>query len=455
MNNKITFITELLNSKKIETSQKERLFLLIANELKKSNTSDEKILAEIDAIKKKIGGFEKIGEDANSDLETESNFILDNIDLSEETDFPLSRLTESKNLKNTKPGKNNLQTTKPEIETLIEENLFFHNPKKITDFLNNFRENTDLKWSSHIWESKEKYSSINDFIIGLNNDRKTYLFNDLFNYNLDLYNLIRYFLFDPKSKIIDEVPEYGWPNLNEVKIGWQTPNNLLIDWCKENYDEHINSLNFKFPMEFHLPKKLTPKNKINGKFISTFEDIVNLFKNEIQFRDDYLYDEIKKKVSTIIDFNVELDDNLKGVHLYTYTRGFIMAVGRIFEMFKKNELFKDVRIYSEFKQDCFIIKINQIGSFPTKRIQERNLKSFIGGDLNIIIGNVFSLCDYSIISKFKDENGNEINGELVLLSEKTKGNREKNKLKSLFTTPELISAEGKVDGFMHQFKFYL
>jgi hypothetical protein len=132
-----------------------------------------------------------------------------------------------------------------------------------------------------------------------------------------------------------------------------------------------------------------------------------------------------------------------------------MAVGRIFEMFKKNELFKDVRIYSEFGQDCFIIKINQIGSFPTKRIQRKNLKSFIGGDLNIIIGNVFSLCDYSIISKFKDENGNEINGELVLLSENTKGNREKNKLKSLFTTPELISVEGNVNGFMHQFKFYL
>ncbi len=445
MNNKITFITELLNSKRIEASQKERLFMLTANELKKSNETDEKILAEIDSIKKRIKGFEKIGKNVDADFETESNFIHDNIDLSEETDFALSRLTKNKNFK----------FTKPESETSQEDNLFFHNPKKITAFLNNFRENTDLKWSSHIWESKEKYSSINDFINGLNNDRKTYLFNDLFNYNLDLYNLIRYFLFDPKSKIFDGVPKYGWPNLNEVKIGWQTPDCLLKDWCKENYDEHINSVNFKFPMEFQLPKNLTPKNKINGKFISSFEDVVNLFKNEIQFRDDYLYDEIKKKASTISDFTFQLDDNLKGVQLYTYTRGFIMAVGRIFEMFKKNELFKDVRIYSEFGQDCFIIKINQIGSFPTKRIQRRNLKSFIGGDLNIIIGNVFSLCDYSIFSKFKDENGNEINGELVLLSENTKGNREKNKLKSLFTTPELISVEGNVDGFMHQFKFYL
>lgn len=445
MNNKITFITELLNSKKIEASQKERLFMLTANELKKSNETDEKILAEIDAIKKKLEGFEKSKVKPNACFDSESNFMFDEIDLSKGIEFDLSGLSPNEDL----------NITNPESEILLKENLLIHDPKKISVFLNNFRENTDLKWSSHIWESKEKYSSISDFIKGINEDKKTYLFNELFNYNLDLYNLIRFFLYHNKSEIIDGVPKYGWPNLNEVKIGWQTPNDLLISWCKENYDKHINSSNFKFPMEFPLPKNLTPKNKINGKFISTFDDIVNLFKNEIQFRDDYLYDEIKKKVSTISDFSVKLDDNLKGVQLYTYTRGFIMAVGRIFEMFKKNELFKDVRIYSEFKQDCFIIKINQIGSFPTKRIQERNLKSFIGGDLNIIIGNVFSLCDYSIISKFKDEKGNEINGELVLLSENTKGNREKNKLKSLFTTPELISVEGKIDGFMHQFKFYL
>jgi hypothetical protein len=445
MNNKITFITELLNSKKIEASQKERLFMLTANELAKSTEIDEKILFEIAAIKKQLKAFEKHEIKPTVDSDSESNLTFEDIDLSEVTKFDLSGLTTNIDL----------NITNLDSKNSHKENLLIHNPKKITAFLNNFRENTDLKWSSHIWESKEKYSSINDFIKGLNEDKKTYLFNDLFNYNLDLYNLIRYFLYDPKSEMIDEVPKYGWPNLNELKIGWQTPNNLLIDWCKENYDEHINSMKFKFPMEFPLPKSLTPKNKINGKFISTFEDVVNIFKNEIQFRDDYLYDEIKKKTSTITDFNIELDDNLKEVQFYTYTRGFIMAIGRIFEMFKMNELFKEIRICSELKQNYFIVKIIQIGSFPTKKIQEGNLKNFIGGDLNIIIGNVFSLCDYSIVSKFKDENGNEIIGELVLLTEHTKGNREKNKLKSLFTTPELIPVEGNVEGFMHQFKFYL
>ena len=69
MNNKITFITELLNSKKIEASQKERLFMLTANELKKSNETDEKILAEIDALKKKVFNLKE--NDVKSEVKSE------------------------------------------------------------------------------------------------------------------------------------------------------------------------------------------------------------------------------------------------------------------------------------------------------------------------------------------------------------------------------------------------
>ena len=50
MNNKISFITELLNSKKIEASQKERLFLLTADELKNNNETDEKIFMVLEVI---------------------------------------------------------------------------------------------------------------------------------------------------------------------------------------------------------------------------------------------------------------------------------------------------------------------------------------------------------------------------------------------------------------------
>lgn len=51
MNKKINFITDLLKSNKIEAAQKERLFVLTSEELKKIGKSDDVIIAEIKQIK--------------------------------------------------------------------------------------------------------------------------------------------------------------------------------------------------------------------------------------------------------------------------------------------------------------------------------------------------------------------------------------------------------------------
>lgn len=409
MNDKISFITELLNSNKIEASQKERLILLTANELKKNNEIDEKIFAEIEAIKKQL-----------TNISTKEAFNSPDI---EET---------------------------PQITDDIKK-IKYHNPKIIIDFLKNFRENTNLKFSTHIWDIKEKYTDINGFINGLEQDKKDYQFSNLYNHNIDLYNLINYFLYKPKQEFEDGVPKYGWPNLLDIKIGWQFPNTVLIDWCKKNYDNQLQSSNFKYPMQFPLPQNLKPKKRINEKTISTFENVVNVFKNEIEFRDNYLYEEIEKKRNMIIpDFKVESFESLKGIQFYTYTRGVIIAIGRIFEMFKKNEISKKITINHKLEDNIFTLTITQIGSFPTKKIDLYNLKNFIGGDTNDIIKNVFSLSDYSIISKFKTSKDEEIVGELKILSQETKYN-----LKSLITDPKFSKIEDNVEGFTHQFKFYL
>jgi hypothetical protein len=417
MNNKISFITELLNSKKIEASQKERLFLLTADELKNNNETDEKIFAEIEAIKRQLVGI------SDNKLSTVDNGAFISPDIEETS-----------------------QITEEDIKKVK-----YHSPKIVRDFLKNFRENTNLKFSTHIWDSKEKYTDIDSFINGLEQDKKDYKFSNLYNHNLDLYNLINYFLYDPKQEIKDGVPKFGWPNLMDIKIGWQFPNTVLIDWCKINYDNQLQSSNFKYPMQFPLPQNLKPKKRINGKTISTFEDVVNVFKNEVEFRDNYLYEEIEKKRNMIIpDFSFESFESLKGIHFYTYTRGVTIAIGRIFEMFKKNETAKKIEINHKLENNIFILTITQTGSFPTKKIDLKNLKNFIGGDTNEIIKNVFSLCNYTIISKFKTIQDEEIIGELKILNQNTKYNS-----KSLITEPEFSIVEENVEGFSHQFKFYL
>jgi hypothetical protein len=60
--NKIDFISDLLGSKKIEPSQKERVFILAANELKKNGETDEKIFAEIEEIKIQLKIFKESEE---------------------------------------------------------------------------------------------------------------------------------------------------------------------------------------------------------------------------------------------------------------------------------------------------------------------------------------------------------------------------------------------------------
>ncbi|MGL2986419.1 hypothetical protein ACSVH5_02385 [Flavobacterium sp. RSSA_27] len=416
MKNKISFITELLDSKKIQASQKERLFQLTANELKKNEERDEKILSEIEAIKKQL-----------------TNISEGKVNI---TESGASHPPDSEG------------TTKPSGSS---KNSKYHNPKIISVFLKNFRENTNLKFSTHIWDSIEKYADIDTFIIGLEADKKNFKFSNLFNHNADLYNLINYFLYKPKQEIVDGIPKYGWPNLNEIKIGWQFPGSLLIDWCRKNYDNQLDSSNFKFPMQFSLPQNLKPKKRIGGITISTFENVVNVFKNEIEFRDNYLYEEIEKKRNMIIpDFKVESFESLKGIQFYTYTRGVTLAIGRIFEMFKKNEIAKTITINATLHDNIFTLTITQNDSFPTKKIDLNNLKNFIGGDTNDIIKNVFSLCDYSIISKFKIINGEEKMGEFKILF-----NDAEYDLKSLISNPEFITIEDNVEGFTHQFKFYL
>jgi hypothetical protein len=60
--NKIDFINDLLSSERIEVFQKEKLFTLTANELKKHSEIDKNIFAELEAIKKQLNGFDSVME---------------------------------------------------------------------------------------------------------------------------------------------------------------------------------------------------------------------------------------------------------------------------------------------------------------------------------------------------------------------------------------------------------
>jgi hypothetical protein len=391
--NKIDFINDLLSSKKIHLEEKTKIFNLTKSELKNIEIGNEDIMNRIEKIEESLKNVDKI---------------------------------------------------EPERKSLTKQ----HNPKEILSFLKNFNQNTALKWSSHIWDTTSKYETIQVFINEIEQNRKDYKFNKLYDYNIDLYNLLKKFLFnDNKIEFEDGIPKFGWPNLNEIKFGWQYPDNSLIEWCKQNPS--------KFPMQYELPEKLKYYKKINGKRISTFEDVLTVFKTEIEFRENYLYNQLQIKLAFINDFNVNEISHLKGIQFYTYTRGIMNGIGKIFTFFKGNEMFKNIQIQSETIGNIFVLRITQLDSFPLKRINPDEPLNFIGGHLNPIINDFFSLCDYSIITKFKTINEDVFYGELKILHDNSEGIIEKNDIKHLETNPLLLKIdENQVKGFTHQLTFY-
>lgn len=422
MKSKGDFIINLLNTKKLSIKDRERILKLSAKEFGKNDHEYLTILTE-------IKGLKKFYLDEQKKITNKIDFILE--------DITPSKIAEEINNEGIK---------------------LYHNPSQITKFLKNFEENTALKFSTHIWDKTDFLLSYSDFINKLNEEKKIYRFKELFNYNRPLYNLLNYFLFIPNTPLKQGVPIFGWNNeeLKDLKIGWQFPNEVLKKWSIENFDEQKKLENKKYPMDMIVPIDLKPSKRIKNKAINSFEDIVNLFKSEIQFRndEDNLFKEvdflIKKHKLTNSDSSIE---KLKKLHFYTYTKGVISAIDSIFRSFvKNNESFKDVSFEVKSQENCIEIQIIHLNSFPSKIIELENPNKFIGGDSNAIINHLFSLCDYSIISKFN----NESSFEVAILFDDVFGTPDGNNLKKLDTHIKVNDLKGfEVRGFSHKLKFYV
>ena len=435
MQNKGDFIIELLTSKNLSTNDRERILKLSAREFEKHDQEYHRILTEIEALK-------TIYLDEQNNLTSKIELILEDI-------------SESNAL-----YKNKVEPIKSHLEKgdKVKEIKLVHNPIEITKFLKNFEENTALKFSTHIWDKTDFLLSYSDYINKLNEEKRIYRFNELFNYNRALYNLLNYFLFIPNIPVKQGVPLYGWNNedLKDLKIGWQFPNDILKNWSIENFDEQTKTENKKYPMDMIVPIELKPSKRIKNKVINTFEDVVNIFKTEIQFR----YEEnnlfkavdflIKKHKLTNSDCSIE---KLKKLHFYTYTKGIISAIDSIFRSFvKNNETFKDISFEVNSQEDCIEIQIIHLNSFPSKILELEHPNKFFSGDSNAIINHLFSLCDYSIISKFN----NESNIEVAILFDKVLGTPDGNILKKLDTQMKVCELNDfEVKGFSHKLKFYV
>ena len=303
----------------------------------------------------------------------------------------------------------------------------FHKPKELVALLKNFSVNDSaLKYTTHSWDAgrdanmfkdlseflyiaKARYSKFSKPLKGLSENLNGKIYNFLFN---------------------KEIAKSGWGDINPKKriyFGWSSPE--LLEACKNDI-----SLN---PEDFILPEKFQIQR--SGKTLQKFKHIIDVFKNEIEVRDEnsaLLNLILQKHDNYLISFSAPKVSNLENKTFYTDIQWLSKALDLIFEGIQKYPQHPVVEYtVNENNNDILVLTILHRNSFKyglSIYDDKLNLKR---GDFSTIKDRLRNLCDWCIESEFA-EGAYRIN---YLVSDNENPAHEK-----------IISAEG----FKHILTFY-
>ena len=324
-----------------------------------------------------------------------------------------------------------------------------HDPRKVNEWLKLFtREGTAIKFSTHIWDDLSLYSSYDDFITDLDDEKRTYKIKELQHYNANLFwQKIYPFLFQNKltSRELTEDANFGWGKY-AIRIGWQYPS-IIKKWCEVHFDDKGDSAAQPFSMK--LPEGLVGKN-VPGKTIQYFADVVELFKQEIEYRNLDLYVAVEHAFEDILSgFEVCGDGliSLKGCNFYTNTQVITSAIRRMFTMIKNRPGSKTIKLHCtlDSKLREYHLIIVHLNSYSDKELEHPKWSLENGsGDLARLRNTLMSLCDFSIESRFKGTQGEATYARIDYLYD---GVDRQN------LNPRKILLSETVDGFTFKMKF--
>lgn len=321
------------------------------------------------------------------------------------------------------------------VSTDITQYPIIHKPLKTIEILKYFtRNDKHLKYTTHSWE-KNKYLSYDDFIKKIKKEWKL-ISESLKELSPRLHAKISNFLF---NESLGQKNEKGY-NISwgekQLCFGWSSP--ALKEFMKNN--QHENPFNCPIPTEI---KEIDKQHNLNF-----FRDYVNVFKNEIEFREDTK--NLRKMFAELweselsYDFNVSGLESMEGFSFFTDIHQVKDAIKKIFEMFAQS----DYRYFSEIilehfsnfssKPNYHLIRISQKYSYIKRDIADPKIIR-PSGNLGSIINLLKNLTDYSIVSRF-------IDGECYRINYLS--SVEKNQI-------EKINCDTAVYGFTHELKFYI
>ncbi|MDF1875677.1 hypothetical protein JHD48_08015 [Sulfurimonas sp. SAG-AH-194-I05] len=260
-----------------------------------------------------------------------------------------------------------------------------HTPQKIVEILSNFTLDKPLKYTTHIWDFgslKKEYENFDGFMQAVAIQFKL-MKKDLKELSQNLEKKIDTFLLEKNPK-----PDYSWCTQVNVNIGWSSLDGLK-EWCdigNNPFDFKLDQLAFTYL----------------GKDITTFGDVIEIFKQEIEIRrDSKLLSKIFNSMKLKLGRSFKLETSKLEKQFYTDTEKFINSVDKIFTEIKKREDFKDIEITTvELEDKSLVLKIVQTGS--SAGVSAKSLMQEVNdGDFADIKSNLTNMCDWSIESSFE------------------------------------------------------
>jgi len=300
-----------------------------------------------------------------------------------------------------------------------------HDPKELVKLLSNFTIDKPIKYTTHSWDFgdlKKEYGNFDGYMSAVKNQFES-MKSELEELSPNLYKKIYTFL-------IETTPyeNYSWCSKTDINIGWSS-----LDGLKEHCDSGEN------PFSFRLPNPIYH----DGEDLTTFEDIINLFKQEIEIRENFknlkkIFDTQEEKLSTGRKsiFKLDISTAKLGRQFYTDTQKFSSVLDKIFADMGTRKEYPNITVTTTELEDRSIeLKITQLDSNSSRSADELLDRAKVAGDIKEIKESLTNLCDWSVESCY-DEQSFRVN---FLHSNNVK---------------EIVPLESKADGFTHILRFY-
>ncbi|MAD41908.1 MAG: hypothetical protein CL623_05900 [Arcobacter sp.] len=309
--------------------------------------------------------------------------------------------------------------TNDDIKNLIKSTTN-HTPQKLVKLLTNFTIDKPIKYTTHTWDfgslNNSEYKNFDGYMSAVKSQFAT-MKDELKELSPNLYKKVYTFLLETNP---DE--NYSWCSKGDINIGWSS-----LDELNEYCDSGKN------PFDFRLKKAITLS---DGTKIRKFEDIINLFKQEIQVRSDFkTLEKIFNTIGKHLPEDLILTKSKIEGEFYIDVEKITIALNKIFDPIKKRKELKNILVKLTMPEsEYFELKIIHIDSLSTLNSKDL-FKKVERGDFAGIKNNLTNLCDWSVEGSFENENF-RIN---YLKSNNVK---------------DIEKLENKPKGFTHVLRFY-